>query len=924
MGRRPDALIAQYFARGAKIGDASNRYEYTCSRCGAHFPKGRRETLNAHLTKKCPSVSEAERIEIGWRLLDLPAPNEDSTSTGQKGATVNSGSGTSAMVASSSSTATTAQDGQRQQQQNFNGLNVLAEASRQVGGNNSSGYTPANQAQNVIAKEDADTTAAVYHSSSSPRQSQSQSHQQPEAQQHGLPLDPQLSEDAFTQQLLLHAEGMSGVARNNGFPTIATSPPPPTTTTAASTASGFPGLYSFTTLNNHDHLHAVTTQGQEFAAPSLTSTHPPPDLSSIAASANATLAGHMTDSDGNDNDIGMTDHDVSEALLEELREQTQALPQTSTSLTWAPTTLLGPHGMDVENSSSDHTNTHIQPAQTQHSPNPTSIEAQATTTTVPGTRMLLPAGPIPTNSNSNLSAAARPTPSTTTHFVAETGTLAKVQKPKVRGRFDDTRRKEVRELRKLGACLRCRMLKKTCSPGTPCQTCAAVETPRVWKHCCVRTKLVDAFPLYFNLVYGGFLHKRLGHLKQWSETLYDNNAHLVAWYIPEEKIRLRVQKRKLKKNNDNSNGNGPAGAAALQSSSLVADLESQQEDNSNSIIFHIHPEDVNVFDVEQLLRPLREHIITQEKSDVIRSTVAVAQALQTGAISINGNNNNTTTASPPSILSMEKNDNLLDRVIELWTATALLTNPEVCPNFMLEQDNTNPNPNHNNNNHNHTPAAANGAQYGDSGGGTNDGGFMVEGDAYAYSRTLMTLQLQAAVEKRADKLARVVMNHLEQRLLERNRNRNQSVEIVLVAFILLNCAERMCWLYRVWASEQDAEAKSRQQLVPMTPTSTPTSMPGAWPLYKPAGDFADKGEYFAGIIHLLLNLRQFEPSITVDPTTGFLAPKDPNDTALAAWLNNSCITRDWVFQATKQGRAVADSENCTSLDGTLCARLLQG
>ncbi|KAJ4503055.1 hypothetical protein HRR83_008941 [Exophiala dermatitidis] len=923
MGRRPDALIAQYFARGAKIGDASNRYEYTCSRCGAHFPKGRRETLNAHLTKKCPSVSEAERIEIGWRLLDLPAPNEDNIR--QKGATVNPGSGTSSMVASSSST-TIAQDVQRQQQQqqqqqNFNGLNVLAEASRQVGGNNSSGYTPADQAQTAIvhANEDADTTTAVYHSS--PRQSQS--HQQPEAQQHGLPLDPQLSEDAFTQQLLLHADGMSGVARNNDFSTLATSPLPPTTTAASSTTASFPGLYSFTSLNNHDQLHAVTTQGQEFTTSSLTSTHPSPDLSSIAASANATLAGHMTEENGNGNDISMTDHDVSEALLEELREQTQALPQTSTSLTWAPTTLLGPHAMDVEHSSSDQTHTDIQPDQQQ---NPTNgIEAQvSTTTTVPGTRLLLPAGPIPTNSNSNSNSnstlgASRPT-STTTHFVAETGTLAKVQKPKVRGRFDDTRRKEVRELRKLGACLRCRMLKKTCSPGTPCQTCAAVETPRVWKHCCVRTKLVDAFPLYFNLIYGGVLHKRLEHLKQRSETLYDSNAHLVAWYIPEQKIRLRVQKRKLKQADNETNGNGPAGAAALQSSLLVANPEYQQ-DNSNNIIFHIHTEDVNVFDVDQLLRPLREHIIAQEKSDVIKSTVAVAQALQTGAISMNGNNNDTTTASPPSIFSVEKNDNLLDRVIELWTATALLTNPEVRPNFMLEQDNTDPN--HNNNNHNHTPAAANGAQSSDSGSGTDDGGIMVEGDAYAHSRALMTLQLQAAVEKRADKLARVVMNHLEQRLLERNRNRNQSVEIVLVAFILLNCAERMCWLYRVWASEQDAQAKSGQ-LAPTAPTTTTisTSIPGPWPLYKPAGDFADKGEYFAGIIHLLLNLRQFEPSVTVDPTSGFLAPKDPNDTALAAWLNNSFITRDWVLEATKKGTAVADPEHCTSLDGTLCARLL--
>ncbi|KAK5242099.1 hypothetical protein LTR16_008774, partial [Cryomyces antarcticus] len=36
----------------------------------------------------------------------------------------------------------------------------------------------------------------------------------------------------------------------------------------------------------------------------------------------------------------------------------------------------------------------------------------------------------------------------------------KVSKPKVRGRFSDSRRKEVQGVRKMGACIRCRMLKK--------------------------------------------------------------------------------------------------------------------------------------------------------------------------------------------------------------------------------------------------------------------------------------------------------------------------------------------------------------------------------------------------------------------------------------------------------------------------------
>ncbi len=45
-------------------------------------------------------------------------------------------------------------------------------------------------------------------------------------------------------------------------------------------------------------------------------------------------------------------------------------------------------------------------------------------------------------------------------FTAEFSTSTKPPKPKVRGRFTPSRRKEVQEVRKRGACIRCRMLKK--------------------------------------------------------------------------------------------------------------------------------------------------------------------------------------------------------------------------------------------------------------------------------------------------------------------------------------------------------------------------------------------------------------------------------------------------------------------------------
>lgn len=55
-------------------------------------------------------------------------------------------------------------------------------------------------------------------------------------------------------------------------------------------------------------------------------------------------------------------------------------------------------------------------------------------------------------------------------FVNEFGNSTKPTKPKVRGRFSATRRREVQEVRKRGACIRCRMLKKPVRGGCsqPC------------------------------------------------------------------------------------------------------------------------------------------------------------------------------------------------------------------------------------------------------------------------------------------------------------------------------------------------------------------------------------------------------------------------------------------------------------------------
>ncbi|KAL8700587.1 MAG: hypothetical protein Q9224_000903, partial [Gallowayella concinna] len=64
MGRKPNQLVIEYFDRGAKLEDNSNRYEHTCKACGKRFPKGRIESLTSHIEKNCPSISREDRTRI--------------------------------------------------------------------------------------------------------------------------------------------------------------------------------------------------------------------------------------------------------------------------------------------------------------------------------------------------------------------------------------------------------------------------------------------------------------------------------------------------------------------------------------------------------------------------------------------------------------------------------------------------------------------------------------------------------------------------------------------------------------------------------------------------------------------------------------------------------------------------------------------
>lgn len=103
--------------------------------------------------------------------------------------------------------------------------------------------------------------------------------------------------------------------------------------------------------------------------------------------------------------------------------------------------------------------------------------------------------------------------SMTTEFSAEPGDgkrNSSKKSQKSRSKFTHQRRLAVQSIRKLGACTRCRFLKKCCGEGTPCQTCKDVDCARVWKSECSRKRL----PAEMGMFAAGMHHHRMtNHLK---------------------------------------------------------------------------------------------------------------------------------------------------------------------------------------------------------------------------------------------------------------------------------------------------------------------------------------------------------------------------------------------------------------------------
>jgi hypothetical protein len=443
-------------------------------------------------------------------------------------------------------------------------------------------------------------------------------------------------------------------------------------------------------------------------------------------------------------------------------------------------------------------------------------------------------------------------PNPQTHFTTDFSVNQKVTKPKVRGRFSDSRRKEVQEVRKRGACIRCRMLKKPCSGENPCNTCQNVESARLWKQPCIRTRIAEEFSLYTAGLHTTLAHHavyqargliRLNQIPGRIEATHHLQSGHYATFTP-----LKCQQSATSQNAEID----PAIFAALGSPDL--ELIDTDDDISGKLDLYIKKIGPTFFDIED--------------SAFMKTTIQTA-------LDITSSNQ----------------DQLLPKALELWNFTHILTsrtlewhlfsNPSLAPTLApptLSETDT------------EDPART-----------------TITSDNHSSSYNLIKMQLMGATEKRAACLARVVMNDLERRLLQRQQA--NPFETFLVAVILLACVERMCWLFRTWEVATPATAGASQQ-VPSTendlaaalqadpsPSATTQGTPQVparhprWPLDKTPAAFSQQGERFSDILNMLLKMRGVPPKPTPRNTDGMLVVwADDADDKVKDWYDGIAVT----------------------------------
>ncbi|GAB1319007.1 Zn(2)-C6 fungal-type domain-containing protein [Madurella fahalii] len=545
MGRRPNALILQYFERGPKLQDQSNRYPHTCRSCGEHFPRGRLDSLTSHLTKKCPAISEAERVNALLTLSGMSHASQRFQQSQQAQAQAQ---------AQARAQANGSPVDLPMIQRDWTALGVLAEVSRQIDLNEKNddrgqpnGTAPPAPAPPGSQPTDRFDLQEQFTLENPPTDQENGTSKTAKAEPSSPEGDRTLTAEERLQEILRADDANSTNADSANL-----------------------SMAAAATARLHPEYLDPEILGEEAAAAA--------DAATASAAAAAAVAAAT-------NSLPMADMDIAEEPA--AVPATPAIPTSNAPQPWGELT----YATD-------------------------SFQA-----TVPNNSAVAPVTPT--------------TPLAKGGFRLETAGSNGAKSRHSRARFNATRRKEVQEVRKIGACIRCRVLRKTCSQGSPCDTCRKVLSPRVWRSGCVRTKFSEQLDLYSAGVQIVLAQARVNSLKQ-TMTLGNHGVLVEACHFPECASRLQLQVLQRDPDRD--------AEGKLVDSSIMDDRPSSYPiimlDNDN--------QDVPAR-VETYMREVLPELIRREPSHFMQVT------LQT-AVDVAG----------------KTNDELLKKSLELWGLVEIL------------------------------------------------------------------------------------------------------------------------------------------------------------------------------------------------------------------------------------------------------------
>ncbi|KAK2742591.1 hypothetical protein FQN57_005217 [Myotisia sp. PD_48] len=747
MGRKPNTVISEFFQRGEKLLDSSNRYEHTCRLCGERFPKGRPDTLISHIVKACQAISLPDRDRVVQMTSSASSILRERTKA--KGTTRirptdnsnNVGTGTDQMLNPDAS--------EFQTGPGLNGLNVLAEASRRVGASNEG--PPHEQTQELSAS---DKDVIVDPALENVTRFSIDAEFHPEFVQNPSPTAPFFSAPSEGPSSPMHVPA----------PAPATHP------------------ISFLPVDaQHDPEHSSS------------------QLSLIAASANQI---------------------VPDDAIRSLEPAHEVCYPTFyiCSLLSSTVAHMPPRGYNS-----------FEITATDQSTVQNNAQSDFSLSLLIGTPQEQEQGHL----------YIRPTPGNpelrSNEFYCEVVDPKQPKSKKARSSFTEERRKEVRVVRKMGACLRCRMLKKTCSAGTPCSQCRNLQNPRVWMECCIRTRLMNQLESYSVGLHSTMAFHDIRNIR--SRVHFEAGTgrievmHFEAEYLTFLTFgELYGQKPTIAHLGQEMSP--PVAGTGLDSSlQYIHILDGEVEELSEKMHLYI--------------QKMSDQFVESEQSCFIRKTLLLA-----------------------SELAANQQDEMLTAALELWVATAILVDPFLTWTIYFNPTLPPLGP---------QPLTTS----------SNEARIPINRVNEVESYSLICAQLRSAVEKRATKVCKSLLGKYEQRLLQKQHSGN--FRTFLATIILLNCVERMEWLFHSWECEQYVQR---------------------WPLERRASYFASQIKSFAGIVSHHLKMRSLAPYYEVSPT-GIMQAREGSGEDVCRWFD--AINIDYQFLQAHQN-AQFDASDSRSLD----------